>query len=373
LLPLFIAPALRSLRREKAAAQVGLVANTVAYLILALSSETAALVVGFVILGVGRALVLNVLPSLVATINATRGNRNDLDTWMTRLYMFSNAGSFIGPAIAGALVIWRVDYRLIFLISALASAGCLICVSVFCSRWHPGLVEGNDAAWPAGAPPGQGNYAIVTLLVVTAFSVIFWAGFETKSGPLNEFAEESVDRSVGDFVIPTGWFQSVSPFFVVLLAWLFDYMWRKLDSRRRENPVSPLAKQAAGLAILSGGFWVLYWAQPESFDADDPVKMSWQLLVFVYLLHTIGELLLEPIGQSLVLKLAPRAWQTFFLSVWNASTAAASLVAGMYQLWWHGPGPAMWFGIGCVTLLAAVALFVLSPILTSKCRRLIFE
>jgi POT family proton-dependent oligopeptide transporter len=368
--PLLVAPVLTSLSREKSAIRFGLLVSGIAYLILGITRDAGFMVAGFLALAFGRSLVLNILPSFIATINSAYGNRNDLDTWMTRLYMFSNAGSFLGPVVAGVIYYWRGDYRLAYLVSASASVISLALVHLFCAHWRAPLVEVKSVS--VNATPTRGSYAVVTLLTVTAFSVIFWSGFEMRSGPLNEFAKTSVDRWVAGIDIPAAGFQAANPLFVVALAGLFDYLWRTLDSRRRAHPISPLSKQASGLLFLSVGFWTLYFVQP-AVDAVDAPKVSWHVLVLVYLFHTIGELLMEPIGQSLVLRLAPRHWQTFFLSVWNASTGLASVLAAIYAQTWKDPSPAMWFGLGLLTLLAAVLLFVVSQFLTGKCQELLFE
>jgi POT family proton-dependent oligopeptide transporter len=77
-------------------------------------------------------------------------------------------------------------------------------------------------------------------------SVLFWAGYEQAGSSLNLFAERYTDRAIGalHFVIPTGWFQSLNPAFIIIFAPVVAWLWVAL-AKRNLNPSAP-AKFAIG-------------------------------------------------------------------------------------------------------------------------------
>ncbi len=126
--------------------------------------------------------------------------------------------------------------------------------------------------------------------------------------------------------------------------------------RSRYAP-SPIAKQGIGMVILGLGFVVLAVAQ-ERASVLGQVGPAW--LFAVYVLHTIGELCLSPIGLSTVTKLAPARLMSALMGLWFAAMAAANYLAGTLEGLLKGSGiPLYWFlvdsSIGAGLLLLLVA------------------
>ena len=84
------------------------------------------------------------------------------------------------------------------------------------------------------------------MFVIFTFVVIFWATFEQAGGLMNLFADKYTDRQVGSFLVPTGWFQSLNPLFIVLLGIPFSMLWSRLGASGK-NPPTPV-KMYLGLA-----------------------------------------------------------------------------------------------------------------------------
>jgi POT family proton-dependent oligopeptide transporter len=123
--------------------------------------------------------------------------------------------------------------------------------------------------------------------------------------------------------MPAEYFQSVNPLAVITLAPLFTVLWGFLHKRRME-PSSP-TKMAWGLALVALGFAVI--AIPvSSLPAGEKVSMWW--LVALYVIHTMGELCLSPIGLSMVSKLAPLRLSSLLMGTWFLGNAAANKFAG---------------------------------------------
>jgi POT family proton-dependent oligopeptide transporter len=196
-------------------------------------------------------------------------------------------------------------------------------------------------------------YVIVILFFAAA---IFWAGFEQAGSSLNLFAERYTDRMIGDFEVPAGWFQSLNPAFIIILAPVYSAVWIAL-ARRHMDPSTP-AKFALGLIILALGFAIMIGAA-KLVVTGDKVLPTW--LIFTYLFHTMGELALSPVGLSAMTKLAPRRYVgqmmgVFFLGA-SLGNVIAGLIAGEFRADTINEMPALYTQIvlttaGCGLLLA---------------------
>jgi POT family proton-dependent oligopeptide transporter len=200
----------------------------------------------------------------------------------------------------------------------------------------------------------------VSLIVVLFLaSAMFWAGFEQAGSSLNLFAERFTDRVVGGFEIPAGWFQTLNPTFIILLAPAFAALWVQL-ARRNLDPSTP-AKFALGLIILGLGFLVMFGAA-ERVVAGNQVLPTW--LIFTYLFHTMGELALSPVGLSATTKLAPARYAGQMMGVWflggSLGNVIAGLIAGGFSAEAVDQMPAMYIQIVLTTAGTGLLLLVFS-------------
>jgi POT family proton-dependent oligopeptide transporter len=194
---------------------------------------------------------------------------------------------------------------------------------------------------------------MLAIFVMAFFVVFFWMGFEQAGGTMNLFADKLTNRTVLGWEFPATYFQALNPLFILILAPLFSMLWLRLD-RSRYALASP-AKQGLGMVILGLGFVVLAVAQQRA-DAQGSVGPQW--LVAVYLIHTMGELCLSPIGLSMVTKLAPTAVASLMMGLWFTAVAAANYLAGTMEAMLADTGvPLYWFlvassvGAGAILLL----------------------
>lgn len=164
---------------------------------------------------------------------------------------------------------------------------------------------------------------IVVLFVSAFFVVFFWAAFEQAGASLTFFAEEQTNRNLLGWTIPTSFFQSVNAVAVVLLAPVTAVIWVALAKRKSEP--SSLLKQALGLIILALGYVVIAIGV-KGLGLGMKVSMFW--LIALYVIHTIGELCLSPIGLSLVSKLSPIRFVSLLFGVWFLANAVANKAAG---------------------------------------------
>jgi POT family proton-dependent oligopeptide transporter len=164
------------------------------------------------------------------------------------------------------------------------------------------------------------------LVVVVLFlgSVLFWSGYEQAGSSLNLFAERYTDRALGSFLIPASWFQSLNPAFVIAFAPLIAWLWIALG-RRHLNPSAP-ASFAIGVILMGSGFVVM--AVAASIVAHGSKVLPYWLIA-TYLLHTLGELCLSPVGLSYVTKLSPKRLVGQMMGMWFLSLSLGNLAAGL--------------------------------------------
>lgn len=162
---------------------------------------------------------------------------------------------------------------------------------------------------------------LFVLLSLFVFTVLFWTFFELAGSSINLFTDRNVERKFLDNDLPASMFQSVNPFFIIILGPLFAWIWESLG-KRGKDPSAPL-KFSFALMLLGVGFAMLvlgaYLAGP---DGLSPLMF----LILAYLFHTMGELCISPIGLSLVTKLSPARIVAFVMGVWFLSSSFAHLV-----------------------------------------------
>ena len=178
----------------------------------------------------------------------------------------------------------------------------------------------------AGKPEGADWQRISVILIVGLFSIVFWMGFEQAGGTLTLFADDKTDRHLFGQAFPASYFQSINPLLIFTLAPLFSILWTVVDRGRFRLTSS--AKMGLGLVLLGLGFVIMYQAEKAT---ESTGKVGPQWLAFVYLLFTMGELCLSPIGLSLVNKLAPAKVASLMMAVWFLCTAIANYFAGTLE------------------------------------------
>ncbi len=199
---------------------------------------------------------------------------------------------------------------------------------------------------------------VFVILILAFFNIVFWAGFEQAGGTFNLFAQENTDRNVGGFEIPTTWFQNINPIAIVTLAPLFSILWIKLAAKRL-NPRTPV-KFAMAMFIGAVAFFIMTQAQ-NSADAGNLVSPMW--LVVVYVLLTIGELMLSPIGLSMVTKLSPGKITSIMMGVWMASFALGNYLAATLEQILTTYDFDLYPFITYLMLGSGIGLLLLSPLL----------
>ena len=162
---------------------------------------------------------------------------------------------------------------------------------------------------------------LIVVLVLFVGAAVFWSVFEQAGSTLNLFAQRSTANQVAGHSFPASWFQSLNSLFIIALAPVFAWLWVRLGKR---DPSSP-AKFTIGLVFVALGFAILILAAQKA-QAGVLVSPLW--LAATYLLHTIGELCLSPVGLSAMTKLAPARIAGLTMGVWFLASAVGNYMGG---------------------------------------------
>jgi proton-dependent oligopeptide transporter, POT family len=194
---------------------------------------------------------------------------------------------------------------------------------------------------------------LIVVAILFAASCIFWSVFEQAGSTLNLFAAEKTDNTISGFSMPGSWYQSINALFIVSLAPLFALLWIKL---RNSEPSSP-AKFVLGLVLVGLGFVVLAFGAAR---AESGVRVSPLWLLVTYLLHTMGELCLSPVGLSAMTKLAPERVAGLMMGVWFLSISIGNYVGGRLSAFYESLPLDMLFGsVGFFAIAAGMLLALL--------------
>ena len=163
---------------------------------------------------------------------------------------------------------------------------------------------------------------MIALVIFMLINIVFWACFEQAGTSLTLFADRNVDRVILGWTMPASMTQFFNPLFIILFGSIFSVMWVKLD-KIRKNPSIPM-KFSLGIFQLGLGFLVTLIG----LQFADNFQVPLLTLVFLYMLHTTGELFLSPIGLSMVTKLAPLKIAATAMGGWFLSFSIANYLAG---------------------------------------------
>jgi len=195
-------------------------------------------------------------------------------------------------------------------------------------------------------------YVIGVLFIAAS---LFWSVFEQAGSTLNLFADRNTYNNVLGFDFPSSWFQSMNSFFLILFAPVMAWVWLRMAARGKE-PSAP-TKFAWGLVLVGLGFAILIPPARESGVLASPM---W--LTATYFLHTIGELVLSPVGLSAMTVLAPARIGGLMMGVWFLATSVGNFIAGRLSgLYESLPLPSLFASVAGFAIVAGLILMVLSP------------
>ncbi|MGD0578629.1 MAG: peptide MFS transporter [Bryobacteraceae bacterium] len=195
---------------------------------------------------------------------------------------------------------------------------------------------------------------LAAILVLFIAASLFWSAYEQAGSSLSLFADRSSDNVILHFEFPASWYQSLNSLFIVALAPLLAWLWVRLGKRQPSSP----AKFALGLVFVGLGYVVLVFGALLSAHGT---KVTPLFLVVTYLMHTVGELCLSPVGLSAITKLAPARVGSFMMGVWFISISIGDyLGARLTSFYGALPVPTLFGIVACFSIVAGIGLFLIA-------------
>jgi POT family proton-dependent oligopeptide transporter len=260
---------------------------------------------------------------------------------------------FIGALLAIPLLYFLLSIEATSLMGfVLAPMFVLLCALILAEGMREGPVQRDRA---------------LAMLIIFAFNILFWMFFEQAGSSFTFLADKIVDRDLfgaGGFIFPTAWFQSVNSLAIITLAPLLAWIWIRMG---RVNPSIP---RKFGLGLIFNGLAFLLLMFALSSLVDDAGMIPFWTLFAVYVIQSVGELCLSPIGLSMVTKLAPVRLVGFGMGGWFLSTGIGNNLSGIFagevsgetgmtiQSALSGYTFGFWVLVGC-----GVLLFLIAPLI----------
>lgn len=308
---------------------IGAVLMAIGYAALAASSkdQLATFYVGLFLVAFGTGIFKVNISVLVGLLYTDKPHLKDAG--FNIYYMGVNVGATIAPLAATFLGSYYGDYRYSF---AAASVGMVLCLFVFyaginkikdfdTSKLRKNNINNQDTKAPM--PSSEFNQRIVTLIILFTVVIFFWMAFYQNGFALTLFAERST--AVYDWLRPET-YQFFNPFFILVLTPILLGFLSRLNKRGKE-PATPL-KIFIGMLIMGISMVVMVAASSAGGDADAN-NMSPAWLISTYFVVTLSEILISPMGQSYVSKVAPPKIQGLMMGGWFMATAIGSYASGL--------------------------------------------
>ncbi|HUO92881.1 MAG TPA: peptide MFS transporter [Rhizomicrobium sp.] len=299
------------------------------------------------------------LPSLSSQINSLYASDDPrLASAYNIYYVGINLGAFVAPLLCGWL---GEEYGWHWGFGA-AGIGMLIALVtyVFGRRHLPADQIARKAV--GSTRSGQMNVAFLgrfaLLIGVMLAVVVFRGAYEQNGNSISTWTDAGVDREAGPFLIPLAWFQSINPLLIILLTPFYVAVWTRLARRGREP--SSIQKMVVG-AIIVGLSYVLCGLAAH-FSGLEHARTSGIWLSLYWVVLTIGELFILPVGLGLFGRLAPKGFDATAIATWFFAGFAGNLLAGYIgTLWSDLPTPMFFAVVAGVGFVSAVLLAFFIP------------
>ena len=297
------------------------------YLALAVSSLESlwAFYAGLVLVSTGTGIFKSNMSVTVGSLYETTPTLKD--SGFNIYYMGVNLGAAIAPIAATVIHAVYDSYRVSFAAAAVGMVIAIITYEVGKKRL-PETRHRDTAAPGVTGAPGEANARedrerILTLGILFLIVIFFWIAFYQNGFALTLFAQRATITS--DILKPET-YQFFNPFFILLLTPLMvGYFTRR--AARGTEPASAV-KIFLGMFISGFSMLVMVFASLAGGDLDQNI-MSPLWLVGSYFVVTLAEILVSPMGQSYVTKVAPPRMRGLMIGCWFGATAVGSYGSGL--------------------------------------------
>ena len=281
-------------------------------------------------------------------------------------YMGINLGGFLAPLVCGTLgelYGWHWGFTA-------AGIGMAIGLTGYCSFLRLLPPEPNRAELAAEDRPDAAPIIpkhVAILLLMVAMVVLFRVGYEQSGNVIALWVRDFTDRSIDLFgwqtEIPATWFQSINPLLIILGTPVLIRIWR--SGKKQETTAHLLTRMAIGCVIAAAAMVTMVLAALASGAGGARVSSLWVFAYFVLL--TLGELYVIPVGLTLIESLAPVRFASMAMGAWYIAKFLGSLLAGIMGAYWLVIPPWAFFCLGMSsTIIAAICLYSMARVIRTK-------
>jgi POT family proton-dependent oligopeptide transporter len=328
------------------AVMIGAVLMCVGYLSLGLGAVTT-FFVGLALVAAGNGLLKPNISTIVGNLYRDRPHLRD--SAFNIFYMGINIGAFLAP-FGVAWLRARYGWNVALASSALGMVLAFLTFTIFNPYVAAAAQRVDDSHHVEHEPePAEANRRTWALVIVFAVAVAFWIAFYQNGFTLTLWARDNTDTTVSPEI-----FQAVNPLGIILFSPLLVWVWGWLRGRDAE-PSTPV-KILIGMLFTAATFGVMAAAGLAGGDAGR-VSASW--LVSAYLLISIGEICLSPMGLSLVSKVAPPRRRGLLMGGWFVATSLGGYFSGAVGALWGTMPHSQFFMVVAGLVLGAAGLLLL--------------
>ena len=264
-------------------------------------------------------------------------------------YVGINLGAFLAPLICGTLgeeLGWHYGF-------GAAGVGMTLALVIYLIA-TPTLPKDAFVRREVTSAPldRDARRSIRALLLLFLPVALFWGAYEQQGNTIALWADQFTDRRFFGGEIPVTWFQSFNPFMIFAFTPLIIAFWRWQGPREP----STVTKMTIGCMLNGAAYLVMAVA---AFSADGG-KASWLWLLAYFVVLTVGELYLSPVGLSLVTKVAPVRFLSMLMGVWLSTSFVGGVLAGYLGSFWSSMGkPEFFLMLTAISTVGAVAVALL--------------
>jgi POT family proton-dependent oligopeptide transporter len=259
--------------------------------------------------------------------NLYRPGDSRIDRAYSIFYVGINVGAFFSPLIAGTLG-EDIGYHWGFFAAGVGMIIGLITYLVALQTLPPDRVARLKAKTEVKQRmTGQDWKAVFAIILLCIPVTFFWATYEQQGNTISLWAQDFTDRrlipGLINWEIPVTWFQAFNPFMIVAFTPLVVGLWAR-QARKGTEP-STVTKMALGLFMLAVSYVIMAGA---AYLTPAGHTTSWLWLFGFFVVITLGELYLSPIGLALVARVAPAPILSMMMGLWFITSFTGNLLQG---------------------------------------------
>lgn len=244
-------------------------------------------------------------------------------------YAAVNVGVFLGTFILGALghaKLWSLAFIVAGFVQLL---GLLIFLKLMKSKAFAHLHQKHHPSRSSEKKPltKPEKDRIVVISVLSFISILFWVAYNQGWSSMSIFALRFTNLEIGSFALPSGWLLSIESLYLVILAFPLAALYHYL-AKRKLDP-TPSTKTVFSLIFMGLCFLLMYGGSRQIPDGAQVASVSVWYPIISYALMAIAEMLLAPIGLSLVTRLSPRRYTARLVGMWYFCVGIAFYLGGL--------------------------------------------